>query len=163
MARSLTLADLKDPREAAFVAAVFELGGPQYGAEAALRAGYTTDPTEAPRLAAILLGSSRISRAITGEVKARFDVATSAAFNVILEIAADPKAPASARLSAAESILSRSSIGPVPSRSMSLTAHATVEDLLERLDGREGPPGDVIEAEFSEVAPASQIEPSEVP
>lgn len=152
MARSLTLADLKDPREAAFVAAVFELGGPQYGAEAALRAGYTRDPQEAPRIAAILLSSPRIARVITGEVKARFDVATSAAFNAILAILEDPKAPASARLSAAQAILDRSTIGPVPSRSMSLTASLSVEDLLERLDGRDGEPSDVVDAEFSEVA-----------
>jgi hypothetical protein len=153
MARSLTIADLKDPREAAFVAAIFELGGPLHGAEAAMRAGYTSNPNEAPRLAAILLGSSRISRAITGEVKARFDVATSAAFNVILEIAMDGKAPASARLSAAQDILNRSSLGPVPSRSMSLTAHTSVEDLLEQLEQGDRGAGAAIDAEFREVAP----------
>ena len=153
MSRSLTLADLKDPREAAFVAAVFELGGPLHGAEAAMRAGYTADPDKAPGIAAILLGNSRISRAITGEVKARFDVATSAAFNTMLEICGDPKAPATARLSAAQAIMDRSSLGPVPSRSMSLTANVTVEDLLDQLGDGAGRAGEVVDAEFSEVAP----------
>ncbi|HEY5409299.1 MAG TPA: hypothetical protein VIJ94_01105 [Caulobacteraceae bacterium] len=153
MARSLTLADLKDPREAAFVAAVFELGGPLYGAEAAMRAGYTSNPNEAPRVAAMLLGSSRISRAITGEVKARFDVATSTAFNTMLEICQDTKAPATARLSAAQAIIDRSSIGPVPSRSMSLTATVGIEELLTQLGEDGGRHGDVVEAEFSDVTP----------
>ena len=152
MPRSLTLADLKDPREAAFVAALFELGGPLHGAEAAMRAGYTADPDKAPGIAAILLGTPRISRTITGEVKARFDVATPAAFNTMLEICGDPRAPATARLSAAQAIIDRSTIGPVPSRSMSLTVQTTVEDLLERLDGRESGAGEAIDAEFSEVA-----------
>lgn len=151
--RPLTITDLRDPREAAFVGAIFELGGPLHGAEAAMRAGYTSDPGEAPRVAAILLGSSRIARAITGEVKARFDVATSAAFNAMLEVCQDPKAPASARLSAAQAIIDRSSLGPVPSRSMSLTAHTTIEELLEQLDARGGEDGEVVDAEFREVAP----------
>jgi hypothetical protein len=152
--RPLTIADLRDPREAAFVGAIFELGGPLHGAEAAMRAGYTRDPDEAPRVAAILLASPRISRAIAGEVKARFDVATSAAFNTMLEVCQDPKAPAPARLSAAQAIIDRSSIGPVPSRSMSLAVHTTVEQLLEELDGRSSEAGgDVVDAEFREVAP----------
>jgi hypothetical protein len=153
--RSLTIADLTDPREAAFVAAVFELGGPQFGAEAVMRAGYTSDPNEAPRIAAILLSSSRIPRAITGEVRARFDVAASSAFNTILEIAADRKAPASARLSAAQAILDRSTLGPVPSRSMSLTANVTVEDLLEQLGGDGAPAGAVMDGEAVDVTPES--------
>jgi hypothetical protein len=151
MSRSLTIADLKDPREAAFVAALFELGGPLHGAEAAMRAGYTTDPAEAPRLAAILLGHPRISRTITGEVKARFDVATSAAFNATLEILQNPKAPASARLSAAELIFNRSSIGPVPSRSLSVTATGGIEDLIVLLEGPQDLDGNAIDAEFHEV------------
>lgn len=154
MSRHLTLADLKDPREAAFVAALFELGGPLHGAEAAMRAGYTTDPAEAPRVAAILLGSSRISRAITGEVRARFDVATSAAFNTMLEILQDPKAPASARLAAAQAIIDRSSIGPVISRSAAVTAQITIDDLIIQLgdgDAEAAQASDVVDAEFSEV------------
>jgi hypothetical protein len=91
--RSLTLADLTDPREAAFVAAIFELGGPQHGVEAAIRAGYATDADEGRLIAAALLGHQRIARAITGEVKARFDVATAAAFNATLEILQDARRP----------------------------------------------------------------------
>lgn len=145
MARPLTIADLSDPREAAFVAAVFELGGPQHGAEAALRAGYTRDPTEAPRVAAILLGSPRIGRAVVGEVRARFDLATAAAFNTILDICQDPKAPASARLSAAQAILDRSSVGPVPSRSMSVTAALSIDDLiLQMSEGDDAIDGEVV-------------------
>jgi len=101
----------------------------------------------------MLLGSSRISRAITGEVKARFDLATATAFNTMLEICQDPKAPANARLSAAQAILDRSTLGPVPSRSMSLSASVSVEELLERLDAQGGQAGEVVDAEFSEVVP----------
>jgi hypothetical protein len=137
MSKSLTLASLTDPREVAFVAALFELGGPQFGTEAALRAGYADNPEDASRAAAFLMGSPRIARVITGEIKHRFDIAASTAFNTLLEICSDRRAPASARLSAAESILNRSSVGPVPSRSMVLTARTNVEDLLEQLDERE--------------------------
>jgi hypothetical protein len=155
--RSLTIADLTDPREAAFVAAIFELGGPQHGVEAAIRAGYATDESDARLIAAALLGHHRIARAITGEVRARFDLATAAAFNTMLAILQDPKAPASARLTAAQAILDRSTIGPVPSRSVSLTASVTVEDLLAELDAenaaRETGDGEVLDAEYSEVAP----------
>lgn len=150
--RSLTISDLTDPREAAFVAAVFELGGPLGAPEAAMRAGYTSDPAEAPRIAAILLGSSRISRTISGEVKARFDVATSAAFNAMLEIVQDQKAPASARLTAAQAIIDRSSLGPVPSRSLSVAVQGGVEDLLALLEG-DSDTGEAIDAEFHEVTP----------
>jgi hypothetical protein len=155
--RSLTIADLADPREAAFVAAIFELGGPQHGVEAAIRAGYATDESDARLIAAALLGHQRIARAITGEVKARFDVATSAAFDTMLAILQDPKAPASARLTAAESILNRSSLGPVPSRSVALTASVSIEDALAALDAEEAArgsgAGEVLDAEYSEVSP----------
>ena len=137
MSRALTIADLSNPQEAAFVANLFELGGPQYGPEAALRAGYATTPEEAERAAALLLGSSRIARVITGEIKSRFDIAAVAAFNTLLEVCGDNRAPASARISAAQEILNRSSLGPIPSRSMSVTASTRIEDLLEMLDARE--------------------------
>jgi hypothetical protein len=137
MSRALTIRDLSDPREALFVAALFDLGGPQHAAEAALRAGYADTAEGAERAAAFLLGSQRISRVITGEIKARFDTAAVAAFNTLVEVCADTRAPASARISAAESILNRSSIGPVPSRSMSVTARVGIEDLLDQIDARE--------------------------
>jgi len=137
MSKQLTIANLTNPQEATFVAAIFELGGPQHSAEAALRAGYADNLEGAARAAAFLLSAPRISRVIVGEIKARFDVAAAAAFHTLLEVCSDKKAPASARVSAAESILNRSSIGPVPSRSMAITARVGVEDLLERLDAQE--------------------------
>lgn len=137
MSRSLTIADLSSPQEAAFVAALFDLGGPQHAAAAAMRAGYGDTAEDAERAAAFLLGSSRISKVITGEIKARFDTAAAAAFNTLLEICADRRAPANARISAAQEILNRSSIGPIVSRSAVLKAEAGIELLWEELDRRE--------------------------
>lgn len=133
MSRALTITDLSDPREAAFVAAVFDLGGPQHATEAALRAGYGRTAAEAERAAAFLLGSQRISRAIAGETKARFDIAAAAAFNTLVEVCTDRKAPASARISAAQEILSRSSVGPIMSRSAHLNANVQDDRLVEVL------------------------------
>lgn len=135
MSRALTtIADLSDPREAAFVAAY--LVAPQNAAAAALRAGYADTMEDAERAAAFLLGASRINRAIVGEIKSRFDSAAAAAFNTLLEICTDTQAPANSRISAAQEILSRSTIGPIPSRSFAVTAQAgrTVEDFLLELD-----------------------------
>src|SRR5580692_6354973 len=133
MPRPITLT-LSDPREISFVAIMLDLGGPQFAAEAAKRAGYAKTEAEADRAAELLLSSPRIARAITGEVRRRFDVATALAFNTLLEICANPGAPANARISAAQELINRSSIGPIASRSMSISAHTSVEDLLERLD-----------------------------
>jgi len=137
MSKSLTIASLSDPREAMFVATLLELGGPQHAGAAALRAGYAETSEDAERAAAFLLGAPRITRAISGEIKARFDTAAAAAFATLVEVCADKKAPANARIAAAESILNRSSIGPVPSRSMSFQATGTVDELIKRLDAEE--------------------------
>lgn len=134
MSRPITIANLSDPREVAFVTALLELGGPQYAAAAAQRAGYGSTMEEAERAASMLMASSRISRAIIGEIRARFDSAAAAAFNTLLTVCNDPRAPASARISAAQEILSRSSLGPTPSRSLAVTAHVGIEDLIARLD-----------------------------
>ena len=136
MTRQLTIASLTDPREAAFVAALFDLGGPQHGAEAAMRAGYAATPDEAARAAAFLLGSTRIARCIVGEIKSRFDVAAGAAFSTLLSICVNGRSE-QARISAAQEILNRS-LGPIPSRSVFVTAHTTIEDLLDRLDRPKG-------------------------
>ena len=136
MSRQTTLV-LSDPREISFVAIMLDLGGPQFAAEAAKRAGYAKTDAEADRAAETLLSSPRIARAITGEVRRRFDVAAALAFNTLLEICANPRAPANARISAAQELINRSSIGPVASRSMSISAHTSVEDMLERLDAHE--------------------------
>ncbi|MEI9995646.1 MAG: hypothetical protein WDM91_13710 [Rhizomicrobium sp.] len=137
MRKVLTIANLSEPRERAFVAAIFEMGGPQYAAEAALRAGYAETLESAADAAAFLMGSPRISKAIVGEIKARFDLAALAAFSTLLEICADHHAPSNARISAAQEILNRSSLGPTPTRSMTMTAHVGIEELLARLDAQE--------------------------
>jgi hypothetical protein len=135
----VTVANLTNPQEVAFVTALIELGGPQHAAQAALRAGYGTTHEEAERAAAFLLASSRISRAITGEIKVRFDVAAAAAFNALVEIVADRNAPATSRVTAAKEILDRSTLGPPVSRSAVLHARQDfhIEDLIERLDAEE--------------------------
>ena len=133
MTHPLTIESLTDPREIAFVAALFDLGGPQHGAEAAMSAGYASSPDEAARCAGFLLGSTRITRCILGETKARFDVAAGAAFSTLLNICVNGRSE-QARISAAQEILNRS-LGPIPSRSVALGAQTSIEDLLARLDG----------------------------
>jgi|GEM_PF-6095672 len=149
MSKLPTIANLANPQEAAFVAALFDLGGPQYGPEAAIRAGYGKTQEEAERAAAFLLGAPRIARVITGEIKARFDVVAASAFNTLLEICASRNVPANARITAAQEILNRSSIGPIVSRSAVLRANTGIEELLAKLDRVErGEPadGDVIDS-----------------
>jgi hypothetical protein len=137
MARHLSTPELSDAREISFVSALLDLGGPQFAAEAAKRAGYGRSDAEADRAASLLLGAPRIARAITGEVRRRFDIATAIAFNTLLEICVNPAAPANARITAAQELLNRSTIGPVASRSMSISAHTGVEELLAQLDATE--------------------------
>lgn len=134
MSRTITTANLSDPREVAFVSALLELGGPQHAVAAAQRAGYGSTPEEAERAASALLASNRIARAIVGEIRAGFDIAAATAFSTLLNVCNDPRAPASARISAAQEILSRSSLGPTPSRSLAVTAQVGIEDLLAQLD-----------------------------
>ena len=138
MIRHLPTPELSDAREISFVSALLDLGGPQFAAEAAKRAGYGRSEAEAERAAALLLGAPRISRAITSEIRRRFDIGAAIAFNALLEICANPRAPANARISAAQELLNRSSIGPVASRSMNVSAHTGIEDLLALLDSQEG-------------------------
>lgn len=137
MTRRLSTPELSDVREISFVSALLDMGGPQFAVEAAKRAGYGRSDAEAERAASLLLGAPRIARAITGEVRRRFDIATAIAFNTLLEICANPGAPANARITAAQELLNRSSIGPVASRSMSISAHTGVEELLAQLDAVE--------------------------
>ncbi len=86
MSRSVSVADMQ-PQEAAFLAAYFELGGsPQWGAEAARRAGYGETPEEAERAAAFLLGSARMARAIKNEITQRFTNASGAALAALLDV-----------------------------------------------------------------------------
>lgn len=147
MTQPLTIGSLTDPREAAFVAAVFDLGGPQHGAAAAIRAGYADTPDDAARAAAFLLGSTRISRCIVGEIKARFDIAAATAFNTLLDICVNGRSEP-ARISAAQEILNRS-LGPIPSRTVSLTAQTSIEDMLNQLSAGESK-GGVVETSRSE-------------
>jgi hypothetical protein len=138
MSRLLTNPELSDAREISFVSALLDLGGPQFAAEAAKLAGYGRSGAEAERAASLLLGAPRIARAITAEVRRRFDIATAIAFNTLLEICVNPGAPANARITAAQELLNRSSIGPVASRSLSISAHTGVEEFLAQLDAAEG-------------------------
>jgi hypothetical protein len=131
------VANLSDPRETLFVTALLDLGGPHYAAEAAKRAGYAITDVEASRAAALLLGTPRIARAITGEVRRRFDIATATAFDTLLQVCVNPASPANARISAAQEILSRSTIGPIISRSASLRAEGGIEEILDLLDRQE--------------------------
>lgn len=127
-----------DAQQSLFVTLFLELGGaPQHGVEAAYGAGYGETRDDAAEAARVLLKSPKIIRAIKEGVGQRFDAAIAAAFSTYLEICTDKKAPANARISAADAILNRSSVGPVPSRSTSVTAHLGVEDLLEKLDAAE--------------------------
>lgn len=137
MTRRPSSPELSDAREISFVSALLDLGGPQFATEAAKLAGYGRSDAEAERAAALLLGAPRIARAITGEVRRRFDIAASIAFNTLLEICVNSRAPANARITAAQELLNRSSIGPVASRSMNISAHTGVEELLAQLDAAE--------------------------
>lgn len=135
MSRPPAIADLSEPKEVLFVTSVLDLGGPQFAAEAAIRAGYAKTDAEADRAAAFLLAAPRIAKAITGEVKRRFDIATASAINTLLEICVNPKAPANARISAAQEILNRSSVGPIVSRAASANLHieSGIEALLAKI------------------------------
>src|SRR5581483_8702635 len=116
MSSPAAMSALTDPREITFVTILLDLGGPHYAAEAAKRAGYAETDTEADYDAALLLSNPRSAKSITGEVKRRFDIATASAIDALLEICVNTRAPANARISAAQEILNRSSIGPIISR-----------------------------------------------
>jgi hypothetical protein len=128
----LTISNLTHPQEIAFVSAVVALGGPQHGAQAALQAGYTDDPREAVDMAERLLSARRIRGAIAGETRSRFEAAAPAAFTTLMDICVNGRSESS-RVSAAQEILNRA-IGPIPSRSLAVTAKATVEEMFALLD-----------------------------
>jgi len=132
MPSDLTIANLSHPQEIAFVSAVVALGGPQHGAAAALQAGYTDDPREASDVAERLLSASRIRSAIAGETRSRFEAAAPAAFTTLMNVCVNGRSESS-RVTAAQEILNRA-IGPIPSRSVAITAHAAIEELLGMLD-----------------------------
>jgi hypothetical protein len=132
MPSDLTIANLTHPQEIAFVSAVVALGGPQHGAQAALQAGYTDDPREAGDMAERLLSARRIRSAIAGETRSRFEAAAPAAFTTLMNVCINGRSE-SARISAAQEILNRA-IGPIPSRSVAITARASLEELLDLLD-----------------------------
>ena len=128
------IATLSDA-ELAFVTAILDLGGPQHAPEAAMRAGLASTVSEAEYVAALLLSHPRIAKAITAAIKHRFNVAAAGAFNTLLEICANVRAPANARITAAQEILSRSEIGPLPSRSAPPGPNDSgVESLLDKLE-----------------------------
>jgi hypothetical protein len=132
MPSDLTIANLTHPQEIAFVSAVVALGGPQHGGAAALQAGYTADPREAGDVAERLLSARRIRSAIAGETRSRFEAAAPAAFTTLMNVCINGRSE-SARISAAQEILNRA-IGPIPSRSVAITARASIEELIALLD-----------------------------
>lgn len=132
MPSDLTIANLTHPQEIAFVSAVVALGGPQHGAEAALQAGYTADAREAGDVAERLLSARRIRSAIAGETRSRFEAAAPAAFTTLMNVCINGRSESS-RVAAAQEILNRA-IGPIPSRSVAITARASIEELLGLLD-----------------------------
>lgn len=141
-----------DAQQAHFVAALYDLGGStQDGPQAALIAGYADDYDEAARCARILLKSPKILKAMREAMRQRFDALVGLAARTLESVAADPKAPANARIAAAESILNRSSVGPVPSRSVSFQATSSVDELIKRLDAEERGQASTIEGSSSEV------------
>jgi hypothetical protein len=154
VSRPPTVATLTDSREIAFLAALFELGGPHYAVEAAKRAGYAETDADAEYAAALLLSHPRIAKAITGEVRRRFDIATASAINTLLEVCINPRAPANARISAAQEILSRSSLGPVVSRSAVLKAESGIEEFLDALDKRERAAQRPVGADVIDITPS---------
>lgn len=154
MRRELTIADLSDAREIAFVSAVLDLGGLQHAAQAALRAGYGKTLPEAERSAAFLLGAPRICRAIATETKGRFDAATATAFQTLVEVCADPDAPANARVAAAKDILDRSSVGPPISRSANVhVGDNGLADWIKKLDEIERAERQTLDAQAVKFSP----------
>jgi hypothetical protein len=127
-----------DAQQTLFLATLLELGaGHQHGPAAALVAGYGTTYEEASRHARILLKSPKIMKALKEAIVHRFDVAAGAAFNTLLNICVNGRSE-SARISASQEILNRSSLGPVPSRSLSVVAKVGgIEELLDRADAHE--------------------------
>jgi len=159
MSSSPSLLGLSDPREITFVTTLLDLGGPQYGHEAAKRAGYARTDAEADRAAALLLSHPRIAKAIAREVQRRFDIAAAGAFNTLLEVCANQRAPANARITAAQEILNRSSVGPIVSRSAVIKAEGGIEDLLDALDRKER--GQPREGPMIDITPPAQRRPAD--
>jgi hypothetical protein len=132
MSRRITTTRL-DPQQLHFITTLLELGGgPQHGAEAALVAGYADDARGAERAARMLLEDPKIARALRERVENRFVAAVGGAFNTLWEICTKGRSE-TARITAAREILDRG-IGPVPSRSFSMNASLTIEDILLQLD-----------------------------
>jgi hypothetical protein len=97
-----------------------------------LQAGYTDDTREAQDVAERLLSARRIRSAIAGETRTRFEAAAPAAFTTLMNICVNGRSESS-RVAAAQEILNRA-IGPIPSRSVAITARASIEELLGILD-----------------------------
>ena len=156
MSRPLASANLA-PTHLHFITRLLELGGGhQHGAEAALCAGMADTYEEAEHVARILLESPKIMKALKEAIVHRFDVAAGAAFNTLLNVCVNGRSE-SARISAAQEILNRSSLGPVPSRSLSVVAKVNgIEELLNRADAHEAAEAaaakqpKIIEGQFTE-------------
>ena len=158
MSRPLSSASLA-PAHLLFITRLLELGGGHHhGAEAALCAGLADTYEDAEHAARILLESPKIMKALKEAIVHRFDIAAGAAFNTLLEVCVRGRSE-SARISASQEILNRSSLGPIPSRSLSVTAKVTsIDEWLARADAHDAAQDaaakkpEIIEGQFTERA-----------
>lgn len=135
MTRALTFDNLS-AAHAAFLTHYLELGGrPEHGPEAAKRAGLAANDDDAEQTAAILLGSERIARALKQAISHRLTMAAGAALKTMIDLCASGRSE-QVRLAAAKELMDRG-FGPVVSRSASLTATTSIEDLLLAFDANE--------------------------
>lgn len=132
--------DLDDltPQQRDFVIALIESDGHKGAeADAALAAGYGNGVRDsAKRAARDLLKNPRVMATLKAELKKRFDAAAVLGFRTLVELATSARSE-SVRLSAANSLIDRSMLGPVVSKNATITAHTSVDDLILELDSAE--------------------------
>jgi len=172
------------PRKQAFVKAYLanlDAGNVGRGSivDAVQAAGISPDNRNAARVRAHeMMRDPQVLSALHNEQIRKLNAGSALGVAVLIDLARNAKSEP-VRLQAAAQLVDRSPLGPVPSRSMSLHANVSVEDLLEQLDGRGAGPGMVaaeavcasprghlatddrvaavvIDAEFREVVPLSE-------
>lgn len=153
-------ADLS-PAQRRFVDYYAEMGHkPGGGADAALAAGYGQGKNResAKVRASELLRSEKILNALRDALTRKLNSAATLGVNTLIDLVLNAQSE-QVRLSAAQQLIDRSSIGPIISRSAHLHATGGVEELLEKLDAQvqaaeaEVPP--TTEASFVEIDPTS--------
>lgn len=172
---SVMLDDLP-PRKQAFVRAYLDnLDAGNVGrgsvADAVQAAGLAGNRNAARVRAHELMRDPAVLSALHNEQIRKLNAGGALGVAVLIDLARNAKSEP-VRLQAAAQLVDRSPLGPVPSRSMSLHANVSIEELLTQLDGAGPQPGagiegayvdvtlnsddgagDAIDAEFSEVAP----------